>query len=30
MNEYTVDCPLWGAEGATGFEDWELSPQLTE
>ncbi|WP_422117324.1 hypothetical protein [Brachybacterium sp. UNK5269] len=30
MNEYTVDCPLWGPEGATDFEDWELSPQLTE
>ncbi len=30
MNEYTVDCPLWGPEGATDFEDWELSSQLKE
>ena len=28
MNDSKVDWPLWGSEGATDAEDWELSPQL--
>lgn len=30
MNDYMADWPLWGSEGATEAEDWELSPQLKE